>query len=188
LEEQDKCSIFDFYSKTKRKDMKHVVLLFVGLVLVGTAVLLYYKLGSEATTIKINGKITHSAATKDIVRYSVGGFLALLGVIFILAGLIGRSRAAKQKQLNLQIMQTGIDAEGTVTFVDKNYSVLVNKVPVYSIVEYTYQDRTGKQHTRRVSTLNSELVIRNRVQVGSRIPIKYSAEDSATSILLLQPA
>jgi hypothetical protein len=167
--------------------MRHFVFVFVGLILIGAGILVYYKLGLETTTIRINRVVTKSSETRDIVRYSVGGFLALLGGIFLLSGLIGRSRDAKQKKQNLHIMQTGIDTEGTVTFVDKNYSLLVNKVPIYSIVEYNYKDRAGKLHTRRVNTISSEIVIRNQILVGSKIPVKYASEDPAQSVMVIQP-
>ena len=82
-------------------------------------------------------------------------------------------------------MQTGIAAEGTVTFADKNYSLLMNKKPVYSIVEYTYVDQSGKQHTRRVETIPSDYVIRNKIEVGGKVAVKYAVEDPGQSTILL---
>ena len=87
--------------------------------------------------------------------------------------------------INNVILQTGIDAQATVTFVDKNYSFLVNNKPIYSIVEYEYVDKNGVKHTRRIDNLNSDLVIRKKIEVGNTIKIRYSQTDYSQSIMLI---
>lgn len=159
--------------------------MFVGIILAIVGAIVYYTIGQGNASIVVNGVRDNSAETRTIVQYSIGGGLAGLGLLFIVIGLIGRGRAAKhQKQIN-HILQTGIAAEGTVTFVDRNYSILVNKRPVYSILEYTYQDLTGNQHTRRIDTMPSDYVIRKNIQVGAKVAIKYANEDSSKSAILL---
>lgn len=161
------------------------VLLFIGIVLMGVGAIVYYALGHGDMNIVVNGVRDNSAETRNILQYSIGGGLAFLGLLFVVFGLIGRGRAAKTQKQIMHIMQTGIPAEGTVTFADKNYSILINKKPVYSIVEYTYQDGSGKQYTRRVETIPSDYVIRNKIQVGAKVPVKYASEDASQSTILL---
>jgi hypothetical protein len=115
----------------------------------------------------------------------VGGGLACLGLFFAFSGIVGTIKQSKRNKLNQQIIQYGVAAQGTVTYVDKNYKFLVNNTPIYSIVEYTYLDSNGITHTRRVSNVNSELVIRQKIQVGSIINIKYSAQNPDESVVVL---
>jgi hypothetical protein len=98
---------------------------------------------------------------------------------------IGMIRGSKQMKVNQYIMQNGIPAEGTVTFVDKNWTLLVNKNPIYSIIEYTYTDSNGAQYSRKVTNANSNLVTRMGIQVGSKIPIKYSPQNPAESVIVV---
>lgn len=161
------------------------ILLFLGLVLTGTGAFVYYMIGNTNSTIMVNGVRDNSAETKEIVQYSVGGGLAALGLLFIVIGLISRIKTAKQNKQILHIMKTGIAAEGTVTFVDKNYAILVNKRPIYSILEYTYQDGSGIEYMRRIDNIPSDFVIRKNIQVGTKVAIKYASEDSSQSTILL---
>lgn len=161
------------------------VFIFVGLILAGVGALVYYILGHSNSTIIVNGVRDNSAETKEMLQYSLGGGLAGLGLLFIVMGLRALSKTAKQRKQVMHILQTGIAVEGTVTFVDKNYGILVNKTPIYSFLEYTYQDASGKQHIRRVDTIPSDFVIRKNIQVGSKVAIKYASEDSSQSTILL---
>jgi hypothetical protein len=74
---------------------------------------------------------------------------------------------------------------GTVTFVDRNWKILLNKNPIYSIVEYYYKDNLGNQYTRKISNMSSELVIRKQIQVGAKIPVKYLSENPAESVIVI---
>jgi hypothetical protein len=163
--------------------MKANLFLFVGLILIGTGVICYFALAGA--NIRVNGVQSNSASLQATLQWSIGGGLAALGLLFLVGGLRGRSRAKKNQAEINRIMQTGIATEGTVTFADKNYSFLVNKKPIYSIVEYTYKDQTGKQHMRRIETMPSDYVIRAQIQVGSKVNIKYAPEDYSKSTMIL---
>jgi hypothetical protein len=63
----------------------------------------------------------------------------------------------------------------------------VNQTPIYSIVEYTYEDKYGKRHTRRIDRVDSKMVVRKQIQVGTRIPVKYAKEDPSKSVMVLDP-
>lgn len=165
--------------------MAYKIFVFVGIILLGTGILLYFVLGQSGTAIVVNGVRDNSSSTRAIVQYSVSGFMGGLGLLFIVGAMRSHSRVKKQQAQNMHILQTGIQTEAKVLFVDKNYSFLVNKKPIYSIVEYTYQDQTGQQHTRRVETIPSDMVIRTQIQVGSMIPIKYATENYGQSVMLL---
>jgi hypothetical protein len=160
--------------------MKGIVFLFVGTILIGVAVILF----QSDVKVRINRQRANAEDSKAAISYVAWG-LGGLGFLFAAGGLIGIVSGRKQNKRNLYILQNGIAVEGTVTFVDKNWAVLVNKNPIYSIVEYTYPDKTGNQHTRKVSNISSEMVIRKQIQVGSRIPIKYAPENPAESVMVL---
>ena len=162
--------------------MANKVFLFVGFVLLATTVLLWYTL--DSATIEINGQITTDTSTIAMVKNYLCGGLGLLGGFFFLIGLRGMMRESQQAKRNLYILQNGIETQGTVIFVDKNYSMLVNNKPIYSIVEYNYKDRVGKQYTRRINNINSDLVIRMNIQVGGTINVKYLGESPGESIML----
>jgi len=161
--------------------------LLIGAILIGTAVIVYIAIGNAGPE-GIDGLPSGMDPEKvvRIVQYGVSGLVGGLGALFFLGGLKGLATNAKQRKLAARLMRTGLDAEGTVTFVDKNWAIKVNQRPIYSIVEYTYQDSSGTEHTRRVDKLNSELVIRKQIQVGSKIPVKYAPEDPSKSVMVLQ--
>lgn len=160
--------------------MKGKIFIFVGIILIVTGVIV----SQSNTRVRINKQIANAEESKNARNY-IGGGVGGLGLIFAIVGLIGVVRGSKQNKRNQYIVQNGIDAQGTVTFVDKNYTMLVNNNPIYSIVEYTYQDKTGNQHTRRINNFNSEIVIRKQIKVGSNIPVKYSAENPGESVIIL---
>jgi hypothetical protein len=114
-----------------------------------------------------------------LLGYGLGGFGALLLVV----GLISRRSNTKKA---MDIFRRGTLTTGNVTFVDKDYSVLVNNAPVFSIVEFTFQDSRGDTHTTRKTGVNSELVIRNRIAVGGQVAIKYLPENPDSNILIMQ--
>ncbi len=114
-----------------------------------------------------------------LLGYGLGG----VGILLLVVSLI-RGRSASKRAM--EIFQRGTLTTGQVTFVDKDYSVLVNNAPVFSIVEFTFQDSRGDTHTVRKTGVNSELVIRNRVTVGGSVAIKYLPENPGSNILILQ--
>jgi len=163
----------------------NAILLIVGLILTGAGVVVYIAVGGAGPEAFV--RLPEGAdpyVVLRIVRYGVSGLLGGLGALFTLSGLIGFGRSARQRARASQLMASGVDAEGTVTFVDKNFTILVNHTPIYSIVEYTYRDSQGREHTRRVNNLNSEMVIRKQIQVGTKIAVKYAREDPGESIMV----
>jgi len=94
-----------------------------------------------------------------ILPFSIVGVVTgLIGLILLISGL--RSRK-KDKEKAEYIFNQGIPGKGRVTFVDKNYSMLVNEKPIYSIVEFVFTDHMGRDHTSRKDNVESDLVIRN---------------------------
>jgi hypothetical protein len=144
------------------------VFLFVGIVLLGTGILSYFSFSGNSAFIPL-------------------GILGGIGLLFTFLGLTGRNRDSKQAKLNLFITQTGVETEGIVLFVDKNYYILLNKKPIYSIVEYKYSDSNGTEHIRKVDNIPSDLVIRNKIEVGGTVKIKYLKEDPKQSVILIFP-
>jgi len=165
--------------------MKSKIFLFVGFLLLAVGIFVYYMIGLDTTQIVVNNRPVSGNEIRNIVATSVGGGLAALGGVFLIIGIVGIKRDSKQKKENLHIMRTGISAEGRVNFVDKNYSLLVNNKPIYSIVEYSYNDKLGNHHTRRITNLNSDIVIRNQIKVGGTVSIKYDEDDYSKSVIIL---
>jgi len=113
-----------------------------------------------------------------------------LGLVFMIIGAVmfirGRGQAKKNKALAEKIFAMGMPAEATVTFVDKNYSLLVNNKPIYSIVEFKFRDGSGMERVGRKNNVSSDLVIRLKLEVGSKVQIKYMNEDPDQNILILK--
>ncbi len=63
--------------------------------------------------------------------------------------------------------------------------MLVNEKPIYSIVEFTFRDSSGMEQTGRKEDVDSDLVIRNRIEVGGEVSIKYLPENPKENILIL---
>lgn len=113
-----------------------------------------------------------------------------LGLIFMIIGAIlffrGRALAKKNKVLAEKIFAMGVPAEATVSFVDKNYGLLVNNKPIYSIVEFKFRDGSGGERVGRKNNVSSDLVIRLKLEVGAKVQIKYLNEDPDQNILILK--
>jgi hypothetical protein len=113
-----------------------------------------------------------------------------LGLVFMAVGAFmfvrGRSQAKKREALAERIFAMGVPAEGTVTFIDKNYGLLVNNKPIYTIVEFTFRDGSGQERVARKNNVSSDLAIRLKLEVGSKVQIKYMNEDPDQNILLLK--
>ncbi len=112
----------------------------------------------------------------------VGLIILLIGATILVRSLAG---AKKKRALAMLIYERGVPVEGTVTFVDKNYSMLVNQKPIYSIVEFKFRDGSGKEQVARKNDVESDLVIRLKLEVGSKVQVKYLNEDPQKNILML---
>jgi len=160
--------------------MRSIIWLIVGLIFIGAGVFVYFVIGTAfADMPSIIGEM------QALLQYGIGGLLAGIGAIMILSGLIGVMRGAKKSRLDSHIAQTGVETEAAITFVDKNYSLLVNNRPIYSIVEYTYQDGLGGEYTNRIENVSADYVIRNKVEVGNKIRIKYLPAEPGQSVIIV---
>ncbi len=118
---------------------------------------------------------------------SVGSIFTLVfggvGALLVVLGGFSVFRGRKAGQLHEQILETGLETEAEVTYVDKNYRILVNNAPIYSIVEYKYRDSSGMEYANRIDRISSESVVRSGIAVGSQIKIKYLPEDPSKSTI-----
>jgi len=130
------------------------------------------------------GKLQFGAAS--INMFVFGG----LGLIFMVIGAImffgGRAKAKKNKALAEKIFAMGVPTEATVTFFDKNYGLLVNNKPIYSIVEFKFRDGSGTERVGRKNNVSSDLAIRLKLEVGAKVQVKYLNEDPDQNILILK--
>jgi len=128
------------------------------------------------------GRLAGRALMPELIFAGVGFFIWLVGVVLVAVGLI---KGKKRQVLAQRIFETGTAAEATITFFDKNYRVLINNKPIYSIIEFTFRDSSGTERTGRKTNLNSDLAIRLNLQVGGKVQIKYLSEDPGQNILVL---
>lgn len=114
----------------------------------------------------------------------IGPGLASLvaGVILLILGLAARKKKIAAAN---EVIDHGVPAHARVTFVDKNYAVTINEKPIYSIVEFEFTDSFGRVFTGRKENVDSDLVIRAQVAVGSEVEIKYLPSNPQENILLL---
>jgi hypothetical protein len=158
--------------------MRSIIWLIAGLIFIGVGVFVYFVIGTAFADMP-----STFGELQTLLQYGIGGLFAGIGAIMTLGGLIGAMRGAKRSKLDSHIAQTGVETEATVTFADKNYSLLVNNRPVYSIVEYTYRDELGNEYANRIENISTDYVIRNRVEVGNKIRIKYLPAEPGQSVI-----
>ncbi|MDZ4726588.1 MAG: hypothetical protein SH817_10550 [Leptospira sp.] len=162
--------------------MPSLILIFTGSILFLVGIFIYVMALGSHITIKTNLSIS---LAKQILQYGVPGLLISLGVIFNLMGIFGIIRRAKTAKQNAFIMQNGLETDANVLFVDRNYLVRVNYQWIYSILEYEYKDALGNTHLRRIKDVPTEWVIRNKIEVGGKLKIKYLREDPKQSVVIV---
>lgn len=150
-------------------------LIFFGVVWTGIILAVSHGISSSGAPAQVNTTLQ--------LMTGVGVAILVIGVFLLVTGLI---RGKKKRKLAMEIFQRGTLVKGSVTFVDKDYSVLMNNKPIFSIVEFTFQDGAGRTYTARKTGVNSDLVIRNRIEVGGQVAAKYLPENPDINILLLQ--
>lgn len=128
----------------------------------------------------ISGGLSLDNPTEEIFA-GIGAIIAFIGAISVLTGL---ANARKMRAKAMMIYEKGVETEGTVTYVDRNYSILVNNAPIYSIVEVKFQTIDGREQVSRKENIETELVIRNQIQVGSKVQMKYLSEDPTSTIFM----
>jgi len=114
----------------------------------------------------------------------------LVGFILFLVGkaqIRGYQRKAEIISDNRERLERqGDRTVARVTYVDKNYGLLVNNAPVYSIIEYQFTDYYGKLVTAKKLDVPSELVVRQQITVGDEVSVMYDRKNPAVNQLLLQ--
>ena len=115
-------------------------------------------------------------------------FWIAIGVMIVIGAILwltGNVKGKETQALAMKIFKEGRLTRGKVTFVDKNYSLLVNEKPIYSIVEVVFNDEMGREHVSRKENIESDLVIRSQVVIGSEIDMKYLREDPTKNVFLI---
>src|SRR5947209_14189680 len=149
--------------------MVAVIFLVVGFVLVASGFAVFVSVNNSGAIdagARVGVDLHSIFLIAPVTMWLIGGLMILSGIL----GLLRRRARIAQLQ---QIAANGVDTSAVITYVDRNYSVLVNERPIYSIVEYRYQDMMGQPHVNRVENLNTEMVIRSGWQVGMPIRVRY---------------
>jgi hypothetical protein len=152
--------------------MKALIFLVTGLITVGVGFIVFFATHNASTT-----SATSAAASvgidlgmtmilPSIICWGVGGLLTLFGIFGLLGGM------ARNTELK-EIAAGGVQANAQITFLDRNYTLLLNNRPVYSIVEYVFRDNMGREIVRRADNIKTDQVIRAGWQVGSMIQVRY---------------
>lgn len=160
--------------------MAGIILLLMGVVFIGAGLLSGNVIGGMMNSAPEMAQESIGMA-QNIFTYTfvgVGALMSFFGVISLIRG--GRS-----SQMTKKVLEQGVEGQGTITFVDRNYQVRINGRPIYSIVEYTYTDSMGTQYVNRINDANTEFVIRAGWQTGVTIPIKYLSEDPQQSAIIM---
>jgi hypothetical protein len=160
-----------------------IILLIMGIVFLATGIFTYFVINTAFGSIPAEANELGLGQMESLFQFGISAVFGGLGALLTLFGALGLIRGSKKAKQDNLIAQTGLEKEATVTFVDKNYNLLVNNRPIYSIVEYKYQDDFGNEYTNRVKNANTNDVIRQKIEVGSTIRIKYLPHDPAQSVI-----
>ena len=162
-----------------------IVFVVNGVIFLVLGILVYFHAenGSAAlqgTNIQNNPSIAEQT-TRIGIQYGVSILFIVIGSVLLILSLIGLIKKLNKSRLAKRILQTGIETDALVTYVDRNFSILINNQPVYSIVEYEYRDNEGNEYTDRKDRVPSETVVRSNIETGCTIRIKYLQEDHSKS-------
>jgi hypothetical protein len=164
--------------------MRSLILLIMGLVFLATGIFTYFVLNTAFGSIPAEASGMGLGSMQNLFQFGFSAVFGCVGALMALFGALGLVRGMGQaKHANL-IAQTGVEKEATVTFVDRNYDLLINNRPIYSIVEYKYRDDVGNEYTNKVENANTNEVIRHKIEVGSTIKIKYLPQDPGKSVMV----
>ena len=148
--------------------------------------LIFFLVGGGVALVNdlLSGNLQVGLANLNMVVF--GG----LGLVFMIIGAVlflrSRIKGKQNKALAEKIFAMGVPAEATITFIDKNYGILVNNKPIYSIVEFSFRDSSGGERVGRKNNVSSDLAIRLKWEVGSKVQIKYMNEDPDQNILIMK--
>lgn len=156
------------------------MLMLFGLCFMGVGLLCWVVIGSAL------GEVPASEVQSMMVmRYIMAGSFGGVGLLSFIPGVFAFRKGRKEASYRREALENGVDSTGKITYLSPNYSFTINDRPVYTIIEYTYEDSLGYEFTDRINNANSEKVIRAGWQVGSEIPIKYLSNEPEKSAIVL---
>jgi hypothetical protein len=167
------------------RNIRSIIILVMGLIFLGTGIFIYFVINAAFGSMPAEATELGFGQMEGLIQIGSSAVFGGIGALMILFGVLGLIRGSKKAKQDNLIAQTGMEREATVTFVDKNYNLLVNNRPIYSIVEYKYQDDFGNEYTNRIENASTNDVIRNKIEVGSTIRIKYLPQDPAQSVMVV---
>lgn len=159
--------------------MLGIILLVMGSIIVTTGFVAFFSINNSGASSAASGfgiDLGGMLLLPSLIPWIIGGLLMLWGIALLVMGRV------RNKELK-EIAYGGVNAEGIITFVDRNYSVLINNRPVYSIVEYRFRDQHGREWANRAGNIDTEFVIRSGWQVGSHIQVRYMPNDPTKSAI-----
>lgn len=160
--------------------MKALILLVTGLITVGAGFVVYFATNNASTATATSAAASvgidlgMTMILPSIICWGVGGLLTLFGIVGLLGGM------ARNTELK-EIAVGGVQANARITFLDRNYTLLLNNRPIYSIVEYVFRDNMGREIIRRADNIKTDQVIRAGWQVGSMIQVRYLPQNPSKS-------
>lgn len=152
----------------------------LGIIFFGVGIGLWFGLGYLLETIPM----TPDDEWLVPFRYLMSLGFGVPGALITVFSIPSTWRGLALRRLKPKILSEGSQATATITFLDRNYSFLVNNRPVYSIIEYRYTDLYGQPYTQTITNASTETVIRMDLSVGSEIPIRYLPDDPAKSLIV----
>ncbi|MEQ8673713.1 MAG: hypothetical protein RLP44_27815 [Aggregatilineales bacterium] len=109
----------------------------------------------------------------QIARFLFSGIFLVSGLVFFIPGVRAFADLPRRARLLRELKERGIKTTAVITFIDRNFSLKVNGNYVYTIVEYEYKDHHGIPQSHRLPRIPSEIIIRQKYEVGSTINIVY---------------
>ncbi len=149
--------------------MKAIILLITGISIIVVGFIVYFSTsnsGAQGAAASVGVNLGLTLLLPSIICWAVGGLLTIGGIINLIGGV---ARHGELKEIAASGLQTG----ARITFLDRNYTLLLNNRPVYMIVEYVFRDSLGQEFIRRTENIKTDLVIRMGWQVGSNIQVCY---------------
>lgn len=125
------------------------------------------------------------AGVDVLIQYGVPAIFIVIGLVMMSQMIRALFKRAYKKRLAKELEIRGVKAKAHVTYVDRNYSILINNRPIYSILEYVYKDRMGNQQTKRLENVPTDVIIRNQIEVGTEVDIIYHEERTDESAWIL---
>ncbi len=160
-----------------------IVLGLLGLFLVLFGAIFFFAgSGLSVASALFAGTLAGSPLMQRAIFAGFGFGIGLLGMVFLAVGLV---KGQWRPGLAERILEAGFVADATITYLDKNYGLIVDDRPVYSIVEFTFRDSSGGEHKGRKSKVDTDLAARLDLRVGGTVRVKYLRDAPDTHMLIL---